>query len=250
LQASASLRRKLLPERGERLPLAVIGLLQVAGMLGFSAVGLQFITAGRGIVLGYTFQLWAIPLGIWLGGERFGRRKLLASMVGLGGLLLFFNPRLVDWSDGRALLGNGLVLVAAACWAAGACLFRRQVWRSDTWVQTGWQMLASVPPLALLAVLADFDAPMRWSWGLTAIFAFNWVVPTALGYWWWGRVLAAMPAATAGQILMLTPVFGYLLSAAIEGAPLTPDVAASIALIVAGLVLALRGDAPARKPST
>src|SRR3954464_15134001 len=65
-------RRPLLPPRDERAPLAFIGLCQVALMLGLAAIGLQFVSSGRAVVLGYTFPLWAIPIGAVMLGERIG----------------------------------------------------------------------------------------------------------------------------------------------------------------------------------
>jgi drug/metabolite transporter (DMT)-like permease len=81
---------------------------------------------------------------------------------------------------------------------------------------------------------------VRWSIGLIAILAYNCVVTTALGYFLWAKVLAEMPAATAGQVLALTPVGGFLLSIAVFGGDLTLDVVAAVALIVAGIILTLR----------
>ena len=50
-----------------------------------------------------------------------------------------------------------------------------------------------------------------------------------------------MPAAVAGQVMALTPVGGFLLSAAIFGGEVTSDVVVSIVLIVTGIILTLRG---------
>lgn len=49
-----------------------------------------------------------------------------------------------------------------------------------------------------------------------------------------------MPAGVAGQVMALTPVGGFLLSAAIFGGEITWDVMASIVLIVVGIILTLR----------
>lgn len=81
---------------------------------------------------------------------------------------------------------------------------------------------------------------MRWSTGLVAILAYNCIVTTALGYFLWGRILALMPAATAGQVLTLTPIGGFLLSLLLFGGALTADVVASIVLIVSGIFVTLR----------
>jgi drug/metabolite transporter (DMT)-like permease len=233
----AASRAPFLPPRGERAPLALIGLCQVALMLALSAIGLQFVTSGRGIVLGYTFQLWTIPIGAALLGERIGRRQALGAAIGLAGLVFFFNPGVIDWSDARALFGNALIILGSIAWALGSCLYRRRRWRSGMWTQTFWQMAVSAPVLVAVAVAADGAIALRWSGEVTAILLFNWIVPTAIGYWWWAKILAAIPASLAGQVLMLTPVVGFLISAAAFGEPISTGVVASIVLIVAGLMV-------------
>jgi drug/metabolite transporter (DMT)-like permease len=81
---------------------------------------------------------------------------------------------------------------------------------------------------------------VHWSPALVAILAYNWIVTTALGYFLWNKILAVLSAAVAGQVMALTPIGGFLLSAAIFGGEVTIDVLASIVLIVAGIALTLR----------
>lgn len=229
--------RPLLPPRDERGPLGLIGLCQVALMLGLAALGLRYVSSGRAVVLGYTFPLWAIPIGAVLLGERIAGRKMLGAAVSIAGLLLFFEPGLVDWHDPTILLGNLLIVLGSVAWALGSCLYRRRAWRSDMWTQTLWQMLASAPVLALLAWFFEGGIPLGWSPTATAILVFNWLVPMAAGYWWWAKILAAIPASLAGQVLLLTPVIGWGLSALFFGEPVTPTAILSILLIVAGLMV-------------
>jgi drug/metabolite transporter (DMT)-like permease len=236
-----ALRAKLLPVAGERLGLFLVGQLQIAGFLIFSIIGLAIVPAGRAIVLAYTMPLWAIPIELWLGMERFGRLQLAGAAVGFAGLFLFMNPGLVDWGDPRILGGHVTLLLAAICWAGGSILYRRRVWRSTFWAQTFWQLLVSAVVVAVIALLGELGAPIHWSPALVLILAYNWVITTALGYFLWNKILAVMPAAVAGQVMALTPVGGFLLSAAIFGGEVTSDVVVSIVLIVAGIILTLRG---------
>jgi hypothetical protein len=136
---------------------------------------------------------------------------------------------------------DAFLLLAAIAWALGSCLYRMRVWRSGFWTQTFWQLAVSTPVVLAFALPQMSDEPVRWSIGLVAILAYNWVVTTALGYFLWAKVLSAMPAATAGQVLALTPVGGFLVSTAIFGGAVTLDVVAAVALIVAGIILTLRG---------
>src|SRR5438067_9693580 len=235
-----ALRMPLVPLPGERLGLFWVGQFQVTGFLLFAIAGLSIEAPGRAIVLAYTFSLWAIPIGVLLGVERLSRSHLIGAAIGFAGLVVFMNPRLVDWGNARTLLGNGFLLLAAMTWALGSCLYRLRSWRSGFWTQTFWQLAVSTPVVLAFALPQMTDEPVRWSVGLLAILAYNWVVTTALGYFLWAKVLTAMPAATAGQVLALTPVGGFLLSTAIFGGAVTLDVALAVALIAAGIILTLR----------
>lgn len=236
----ATRRISLAPVHGERVGLSWVGLLQVAGFQVFSMIGLALVPAGRAIVLAFTMPLWAIPIGFWLWAETFGRRQLLGAAIGFAGLVLFMNPGLVDWTDWRAVAGNGLLLLAAICWALGSCLYRRRAWRSPFWTQTFWQLAVSTVPVAAVALPATAREPIHWSIGLVGILAYNWIVTTALGYFLWNKILSTMSAAAAGQVLALTPIGGFLLSIAIFGGAVSGNVVVSVALIVTGIILSFR----------
>jgi drug/metabolite transporter (DMT)-like permease len=237
----AATRQPLLPVRGERLGLFWVGQLQVAGFLICSIIGLAIVPAGRAIVLGYTMPLWAIPIGLFLWPEALGRSQLIGAAIGFAGLVLFMNPSLVDWSDGRTLAGNALLLLAAILWALGSCLYRRHSWRSPFWVQTLWQLAVSIVPVGAIVLTGPAAGPVHWSPGLVAILAYNCIVTTALGYFLWSKVLSMMPAATAGQVLTLTPIGGFVLSTLIFGGTVTAEIVLSIVLIVGGIFVTLRG---------
>jgi drug/metabolite transporter (DMT)-like permease len=234
------MRVPLVPLPGERLGLFWVGQFQVTAFLLFAIIGLSIEAAGRAIVLAYTFSLWAIPIGLLLGVERLGRFHVVGAAIGFAGLVLFLNPGLVDWTNGRALLGNAFLLLSAMTWAFGSCLYRRRVWRTPFWTQTFWQLLVSAPIVVAFALPQIDSESVHWSASFVAILTYNWIVTTALGYFLWAIVLSAMSAAVAGQVLALTPVGGFLISAALFGEAVTADVVIAIALIVAGIILTLR----------
>jgi drug/metabolite transporter (DMT)-like permease len=235
-----AMRVPLVPRRGERLGQLVVGLLQIGGFLIFSILGLSILPAGRAIVLAYTMPLWAILIELWFSRDRPRGGQLVGAAVGFGGLLLFMNPGLVDWGNWRVLVGNAMLLLAAASWALGSVLYRQQAWRSSFWTQTFWQVLVSTPVIAAIAAPTSFGEPIRWTPTLILVLAYNWIVTTALGCFLWNKVLSVMPAGVAGQVMALTPVGGFLLSIAIFGGEITPDVLVSIGLIVGGIILTLR----------
>lgn len=237
--------KRLWPERRERLPLALIGLLQVSGTLGFAILGLQWVSAGRAAVLVYTMQFWTVPLGLVLFGQWPTLRRCAGALVGVAGLLVFFNPTLVDWSRPHAVLGHALLLCAAISWALGACIYAQRRWASSFEAQTFWQLLLAAFPLAAGALVTG-EVHARWTPTLLAIMAFNWVIATAIAYWCWSRALATKPGVTV-QAVTLTPLVGYGLSAATLGEPLGWDAILSIALISGGLLLTLRSSPTLRR---
>ena len=236
-------RKALIPIPGERVPLAIIGFFQVAVVLGLTIIGLTTVSPGRTVVLVYTMQLWAVPLGVWLLRERVGVGKLAGTAVGFAGIMVFFNPTEIDWLDAGMLLGSGLILLASLAWALGSCLYRKQVWKTGFMTQTLWQFLVSLMPISALSLLLEHDAAVHPSLQLAIIVLFNWFVPTALAMWCWAKVLFVMPASTAGQFLLLTPIVGFLLSAVFLDEPVSSTLVASAALIAIGIFLTMRSDA-------
>ena len=81
--------KRCFPGRGERLPLALIGIVQIAGSQFFSTVGLQYVAAGRTVVLLYTMQLWALPLGWLINRERVSLPALAEARLAFPGCSFF-----------------------------------------------------------------------------------------------------------------------------------------------------------------
>jgi drug/metabolite transporter (DMT)-like permease len=233
-------KQPILPARGERLGLAIIGLLQVAGLIGLGTIALQYTTVGRGTVLSYTMQLWALPIGWLFTRERIKPLALAGGLVGFTGIVLFLNPLLVNWHDHPSLFGNALMLETAINWAVASCLYRRRQWRTPFWTQTFWQLAWSA---LVMSVAAVFLRPARstvWSAWIVALLMFNCIFASGLCYWLWGKALSVMPAPRAGQIVSLIPVFALLLSAIFLGERVSIGAVASMVVIGFGLFLTLR----------
>ena len=82
----------VLPLRGERLPLAVIGLLQIAIMTGASTLALTMIEASRTVLIAYSMPIWGMLLSIAILRERVTARVFAGIVLGFAGLAFLCAP--------------------------------------------------------------------------------------------------------------------------------------------------------------
>ena len=230
---------RLLPARGERLPLAFIGLLQVGVTTGCTALALRHIEATRVVLIIYSMPIWSLVVGAALFGERPTPRTSFGVALGAAGLAVLTNPLAMAWT-GAALPGVLLALVAVFAWALGAVLYRARGWASDLWSQIFWQIAVSVLVLAPIAAAYESSLAINITPSLLANLLYNAIVPSVIGYWCWSQALGRVSVAHASQLLLLSPIYGIVQNHLVLGEPITASTYAACALILAGASLSLR----------
>jgi drug/metabolite transporter (DMT)-like permease len=157
--------------------------------------------------------------------------------VALTGLGIMFNPASFDWNDGAALLGNGLLLLAAACWAISIVYVRAHRWVSTPFQLVFWEALLASGVLTLLALLIDGVPKVKWTPSLVLLLLYGGVVGNALAYWAIAMVNRSLPAAVTSLGLLATPVVGTLSAAIALGEPITSSLLIAMTLIVGGIAM-------------
>ncbi len=246
LAASGRLR---VPPRGDVPILLSIGILQIALFLGLTHAALMFVDAGRSAILAYTTPIWVVPLSVLLLHERAGRTQLLALAFGMAGLAVLFNPLALDYDDVHALLGNGMLLAAAAAWALAIVHVRAHRWQSTPLQLMPWQLLLGSLLLLPAALVIEAGRPIHWSWELAVILAYNGPVASAFCYWAFVTVNRSFPASTTALGSLGVPLVGVLASALALGEPLTAATLGGLALIASGVVV-LSLAAARREPAS
>ena len=217
--------------------LAWRGLLQMVLFLACVNTGLQVVEAGRSALLVYTTPLWVTPLAMWLFGERMGPLKTLGWLLGVGGLAVLFNPLGFAWRDSDVLLGNGLLLLAAAAWAAALLHVRGHRWRLTPLQLAPWQMLLALPLLLAVALATEPLEAVRPSWELAAVLFYNGPIATAFCFWAAVTVTRSLPAITTSLGFLGVPMVGVAVSALWLGEPITVTLTLGLLLILAGLAV-------------
>jgi drug/metabolite transporter (DMT)-like permease len=226
----------IMPARGERARLALIGLLQGAALTILITLSLTWIASTHTILLIYTNPLWALLFSAALLGEKFTVASICGIALGLIGMAILTNPLAMPW-NAVTVPGVLSALAATMAWALGSVLYRRSQWQSTFWQQVFWQLAVSAVALALPAVVLEWLHPIRPTPSLAAVTIYNILVPTALAFWCWSQALARIRASTASQILMLSPVFGVAQSHVVLGEPITAAVLGSALCVITGACL-------------
>jgi drug/metabolite transporter (DMT)-like permease len=229
----------VLPRRGDVPVIAAVAVLHMAAFSALVAFGLQFVPAGRSIVLGYTTPLWVAPAAWLFLSEPVTRSRLAGIGLGLAGLVAMFNPLAFDWSDSNALIGNGLILLAALCWAANILYVRAHQWISTPFQMVFWQALLATSILSTLALWIDGAPQVNWSPGLASAFLYTGICGTALAHWAMVMVNRSLPAVTTSLGLLATPVFGVAASAIWLGEPIGNSLIFAMAMILGGIAIGI-----------
>lgn len=231
--------RLAIPVKGDVPVILSVGLLHMVAFSVLASIGLQYLPAGRSVVLAYTTPLWVIPAARIFLGEAFTARRTMGMFLGMAGLVILLQPSAVDWTNHDVLLGHGLILLAAACWAACIVYGRAHRWITSPFQLLPWQtLLASVTQL-LLAFCIEGVPPIQWSIKLVALLGYSSMIGTVLAYWAMNTVNRGLPASTTSMALLGVPVVGLLGSSIVLGERLDAVLWLATLLIVAGVGLGI-----------
>jgi drug/metabolite transporter (DMT)-like permease len=233
------------PPRGDLPVVLNIALLHMVAFAALLAIGIQFVPAGRSVVLGYTAPLWVVPGARLFLGERITPRRALGVGMGMAGLGLMFNPLAFDWSDGNAVLGNAFILLGAVCWAASILHVRAHKWIATPFQLVFWQVLLATFVLLALALLFEKPPEIEWTGNLVLLFLFASVFGVAVAYWAMTTVNRSLPAITTSLGVLATPVVGTVFSAVALGEAVGPTLIVAMALILGGIAIGTTEREPA-----
>ncbi len=171
--------------------------------------GITMIPSGRAAILAYMMPAWAIPLSIWILGERLTGVKLAGFVLGMAGLALLLGEALA--TVGKAPLGSLLILGASFSWALGTVLQKRVPVSMAAGPYTAWIMLLGGVPIFIGALLLD---DFRWLgeitlWPALGI-AYNVLIAFAWAHWAWIKIATSVPVTVFSLSMLIIPVIGVI----------------------------------------
>lgn len=222
---------------------AVILLLGVLGIACFNSLlysGLQHTTATNALLLQAALPPAVMLVDRLLFGARPTGWTVLGVLVSVLGVVV-----IVFEGDPASALrlhfgrGDALVLLAVAAWAFYTVLLR---------LRPPISPISFIFVTFLIGVMAtgpgawwewESGRPLVWSPGLGAAFLYVATLPSLAAYFMYNYATGVVGAGRAGQATTLMPLFGALLAAALLGEQLHLFHLAGMALILAGIVIAV-----------
>jgi len=210
---------------------------------GLIYYGLNYTTASRATLFVYLAPFFVV-LGLrWLvPADGFSMRQWIGLAMSFAGMAIAFGlPTPTD--DPRQILGDALMVVAAAVWAVTTLLVKAsRLNRLSSEKVMMYQLAMSGPLMAVAAWLVGerIDLTVMPSTQALAALAYQTLYVVPITFVIWFALIVRYSASRLSAFTFLTPLFGVAAGHLVLGDPLTPAFAAAVALVAAGLVLVNR----------
>jgi drug/metabolite transporter (DMT)-like permease len=203
-------------------------------------VALDLTTVTRTSVIFYTMPIWlALAAHVLIPGERLTAAKSAGLALAFGGVVVALAAR-GEGAGQASLAGDLFALGGAIGWAAIALIVRTTPLKEvRPEVQLLWQLAVSAPILFVATAFFGpaFRDPSLIHW---AGLGFQIVAIVSAGFLFWLWLLTIYPASSVAAFAFLTPVFGVGMGWLLLGEPVGWNIAASLVLVSAGLILVNR----------
>ena len=145
---TAALKTKRLPLFGLPAILAYCSTL-----LWFYVIGAGEITLGHAVALQFSLPLFTIIAAIFFLGEKVGRRRWIATIIGFAGTLVILRPGI------EVMTLSAILTVASAALYAGVNISAKSLVRTESPDLVALHLSLMTLPLALIAALFDWTTP-------------------------------------------------------------------------------------------
>jgi drug/metabolite transporter (DMT)-like permease len=218
----------------------------VAGALfGFEFLliypGLAWTTASRAVLFIYLAPFFVVIGSRWfLPGDHFHLSQWAGLALSFLGIVIAFGVP-TPAADPRQMLGDLMMVGAAATWAATTIVIKASVLSKVSFEKTTlYQLVVSAPMLAIAALVAGERMTGLPSAIALGAFAYQTVWVVSITFVVWFALIVRYSASRLSAFTFLTPLFGVAAGHFVLGEPLTPAFLLAAALVAAGLVLVNR----------
>jgi drug/metabolite transporter (DMT)-like permease len=203
--------------------------------------GLLYTTASRAALFIYTAPFFVVLGARWfLPGDRFNLAQWIGLALSFAGIVVAFGVPTPS-AHPRELLGDVMMIVAAASWAATTLIIKASALNRVPAEKTMlYQLVVSAPLLPAGALVFGERMIAMPSFVALGSLAYQTVWVVSITFVIWFALVQRYSASRLSAFTFLTPLFGVAAGYVVLNEPITPAFAAAVVLVVAGLVLVNR----------
>lgn len=242
------------PRGKEWITIVVLSLLNFMASNGLSTWGLKYISAGLGSIMGATFPLWLVVIGLFSSSGRMPVKAILGLLLGFGGICLIFSEHLEDFVNPDFRFGIWISLIATWTWAFGTLYTKKQAASFDPYFSLGLQMVISGGLLLLITNFTHLPAvepaiPLsKIPWQSWAAIAYLVIFGSVISFIAYLYALQNLPTEQASIYAYINPVVAVLLGALLFGESLNVFIAAGGIVTLFGVFMVNRAFKAAIPP--
>jgi drug/metabolite transporter (DMT)-like permease len=228
---------RLVPQRRELRPIALLALPNVLGWHLGSIIGLSMLPAGRAGILAFTMPVWTVVLGALLFGQGLSRRGIVASVFALTavGLLVMQEALALSGAPQGVLWLQG----AAALWALGTLMMKRHsLTLAPEAIAVNMMAMASVVFVALAWAFEPLPQPAHWTGLMWVTMVWGAVMNFGISQALWFTLASRLTPQASTFSMMAVPLVGVAFAVPLNGEiPRWSDAVA--ALFIVGAIAAV-----------
>ena len=227
------------PSSGKEWRLIVItGLLQFSVNYGMVFWSGQYISSGLAAVLQTMITVFGLPLAwVFLPAEKITKLKILAILVGVGGVAVIFLDQL-RISDIMAFAGCVAIVIGAYAAAQASILVKAKGGGMQPATILFGQILCGLPPMLIYALVAEGDPTLvNWTPRAIACVVHLTLVGTIAAFWLYYWLLNRIESTRAMMISLVTPPIAVTIGYLALGEKLPSQTLIGAALILASIVM-------------
>ncbi len=237
LLLQVSTRQFILPTKKDLPAILIVSVFHMTIFASLMAVGLQYASVGRSVILGYTTPLWVTPAAIFFLREPIHSLRIIGVILGIVGVAIFFAPAMHSLQIGPELIGNALLLAASFSWAITIIGIKVVAWHASSFQLVFWQLLLASILSAMVAIFMEGIPHVHFTPTLIMQLAYSGLLATAFGFWGMTVINRHLPAIVTSLGLLATPIVGIAFSLWLLGEKIDKELLLAGFFILVGIGL-------------
>lgn len=222
------------PRGREWGPILMLSFLNFMLSNALSTWGVKYISAGLGSIIGATFPLWMVVIGLFKNKTSIPAKAITGFILGFAGICVIFYEHLHDFLNPSFLFGILLSFAATWSWAFGTLYTKKKAKAFNPYFSFGLQMIISGTVILLICEPTNLSIPIRnIPWQSWAAIAYLVIFSSVISFVAYLYALQHLSAEQTSIYAYINPVVAVSFGAILFGEKLT------IFIVLGGIITLL-----------